>query len=109
MVNKLNSITVEVCKSIQTLTQSYFSEFDSIPKLSDIMPSEFRQENSKNLKVDSNGRKWISWGELTPAGLPNFPTEHFHSKRESSAHHELATEKELLRKCTLETYISSLL
>ena len=98
LIELLNKKIVSSLASIQSLTQSYFNEFDEISKLSDVMPCQFKSENRKSIRPDASGRKVIDWGHFNTAGLPDFSTTNFTSSRETLAHHELTAEKELFSK-----------
>ena len=95
LIELLNKKVVSSLVSVQSLTQSYFNEFDEISKLSDIMPSEYKSENRKSIRPDASGRKSIDWGHFNTASLPEFSAANFTSSRETLAHHELTAEKEL--------------
>ena len=62
------------------------------------MPAEYKTENRKSIRPDTNGRKVVDWGHFNTAGLPEFSASNFTSIRETLAHHELTAEKELFSK-----------
>ena len=83
------------------LISNLYHEFDENIKTSDVTPDELevikrKYFNSKN--QDGTASRHTEWSPLAQADLPLFTQTPFLSRRESPAHVELDTQKDIL--CT---------
>ena len=102
-MNQLNSMMKSAAESLVSHVQSYFDECDQICLPSDVMNKDDDSNQSLMstsgfcvvLTTSANQHKW---GQFSTAGMPQFITELFTSKKETLAHTELNTEKDITRK-----------
>ena len=95
------NIIISAATILSELITRLYHEFDENIKTSDVTPGELKvRQNFKN----QDGRQ-IEWSPLAQTGLPLFRQTRFLSRRESPAHVELDSQKDIL--CTFMFTVGS--